>query len=296
MAELLDYDTRQQWLKLGRKGSGASDIAGILDQSPWTTPLQVWVSKVSDDVPEVEQTESMEWGHRLEASILDAFSDRTGHHTDHPGGLWQHSSMGWMLATPDAVILDEDYKENGKVWAVVEAKTTNDFAWAEIPTQYVLQVQWQMAVLECDKAFVAVLHRGRHLEIYEVEADPQLQDQMVEVGKAFWFDHVIPEEPPAATGADNKFLADLYPTSREEPVEVDAEVVAEVRAAKDTMRVARSRLDAAEAALKEVMGGCDTAVVGQEVVATWKTQERAEYTVPAGSMRVLRLRKVTTNE
>ena len=128
MPEIIETDGRRQWMKARRKGIGASDIAAIMGVSPWSTPLQVWVSKVTDDAPEVEQSEDMLWGRRLEQSILEEFEERTieqRYFLEHHGSLWRHDSMGWMLATPDAVIMDEDRAENpDKVYAVVEAKTT----------------------------------------------------------------------------------------------------------------------------------------------------------------------------
>jgi putative phage-type endonuclease len=285
MAEIIETDSRTQWLKARRKGIGASDIAAIMGVSPWSTPLQVWVSKVTDEAPEVEQTEAMEWGQRLEESIIQAFEDRTGDYCDHHGALWQHDSKGWMLATPDAVIMDD-----GEEWGVVEAKTTNDWEWDEIPPHYMMQVQWQMATLEVEHGYLAVLHRGRRLEVYEIHPDPELQEAMMTAAEGFWFSFVTTETPPPAEGADNQFLATLYPTSTEKPVEVAPEIVEELRQAKHSMSKAKSRVAAAEAALKEILQDGDTAVVGQEIVATWKTQQRAEYTVPAREFRVLRVR------
>ncbi len=198
-----------------------------------------------------------------------------------------------MLATPDAVIMDEDRAEHpDKVWAVVEAKTTSDWEWDEIPGHYMMQVQWQMAVTEAEMGFLVVLHRGRRLQIHEVKPDPELQEAMATAAKGFWFSFVTTETPPPAEGADNQFLATLYPTSTEKPVEIAPEIIEELRQAKHSMGKAKSRLAAAEVALKEVMQDGDTAVVGQEIVATWKTQSRAEYTVPAREFRVLRVRSV----
>jgi predicted phage-related endonuclease len=188
-----------------------------------------------------------------------------------------------MLATVDGLAVD-NFEESDYV---IEVKKVDDWSWDEIPTHYNLQVQWQMAVLEVPQAYLAVLHRGRRLEMYPVTADPELQAELIEAGEHFWTTYVVPEVPPPATAEDNTFLGDLYFDTTETAVEVDAEIVSELRAAKRSMKKAKARLAAAEAALKELMQGSETAVVGQEVVATWKEQERAGYVVKPTKFRRL---------
>jgi len=210
---------------------------------------------------------------------------------DNRGDLWRNTERPWMLATPDGLIADAAGNPAG---TVVEAKKTDAWTWDEVPTHYQLQVQWQMAVTGAQQAYIAALHRGRRLEIYPITADVELQQELIEAGEHFW-GLVETETPPPATGEDNAFLATLYPTAEEHAVEIDAQIVTELRQAKVSMKDARARLNAAEAALKEAMADADTAVVGQDVVATWKNQKRAEYTVAAKEFRVLRL-KGTNNE
>jgi len=285
-ATRIDFTDRTDWLQKRRTGIGASDIAAIMGLSPWATPLQVWVSKTVDDIPEAEPSEDMAWGTRMESAIMDEAQERIGWMIDNRGDLWRNTERPWMLATPDGLIADAAGNPAG---SVVEAKKTDAWTWDEIPTHYNLQVQWQMAVTGAPQAYIAALHRGRRLEIYPVMADPELQQELIEAGEHFW--HLVETEtPPPATGEDNAFLATLYPTAEEQAVEVAPEIAFELRLAKNLMTTVKSRLDDAEAALKEALQDADTAVVGQDVVATWKNQKRAEYTVAAKEFRVLRLK------
>jgi predicted phage-related endonuclease len=225
------------------------------------------VSKVVDDAPEAEMNEDMVWGAKMEGLILDETEERLNLGIiGHRGTMWRNTERPWMVATPDGVIetRDADF--------IVEAKKTNDWKWDEFPPHYHLQVQWQLATLGLQQGYLAALHRGRRLELYLVTADPELQAELIEAGEHFWETYVVPEVPPPATAEDNTFLASLYPTSREEPVEVDAEIIQELRQAKHSMTKAKARLAAAEAALKEILGDADTAVADGKVAATWKTQ------------------------
>ncbi len=264
------FTDRQDWLQKRRQGIGASDIAAILGISPWATPLQVWVSKVTPDAPEVELTEDMAWGLKMENLILDEFEQRQ-EPVNSRGLMWQRPDHPWMLATPDGVILED--------WIPVEAKKTDAWAWDDgPPSHYLTQIQWQMMVLGAPKGYLVALHRGRRLEVYPIVADVELQGEMQEMGKWFW-DLVESETPPPATGDDNAFLNTLYPTHTEQAVEISSEIAQELRAAKDTMTLAEARLEAAQAAVKEALGDADTAVVGQDVICTWRTEGNNRFAV-----------------
>ncbi len=283
--EQVPFTDRADWLAKRRTGIGASDIAAIMGISPWSTPFQVWVSKMTDDAPETELNEDMLWGVRMEGAILDEFEERSDLWVAKRGELIRNVDRPWMMATPDGITASPS--------EVVEAKKTSDWSWDEIPTHYQIQVQWQLAVTGLDKGYLVALHQGRHLEIYPIEADPDMQTELIAAGEAFW-NLVESGTPPAVGGDDNAFMATLYPTSSEVAVEISSEIIEELRAAKDNTKTAKTRQDAAEATLKELMGGADTAVVGQNVVATWKTQSRSGYEVKPGTSRVLRVREPKT--
>lgn len=260
------YDGRTEWLAKRRTGIGASDIAPILGISPWTSTYQTWIDKVSDDAPEVEETEAMRWGKKTEDLILDEFEERTGLHVTGRQTMWRNLDRTWMLATTDGMVISD-----GESPMVVEAKQSSDWGWDEVPAHYLCQVQWQMMVVGAVKGFLAVLHRGNYFALHEIEVDLELQAEMIEAGAGFWV-LVECQEPPPVSGDDNAFMAGLWPTSEEDAVEVDAELIEELRVAKALSAAAKSRQDAAEAVLKDVMKEADTAVVGDEIVATWKTQ------------------------
>ena len=49
--ETIETANRSEWLEARRAGIGASDIAAIMGISPWSTPFQIWASKVAE-IPE----------------------------------------------------------------------------------------------------------------------------------------------------------------------------------------------------------------------------------------------------
>jgi len=283
---------RATWLTQRRRGLGASDIPIILETTPWGTPWQIWITKTVQDAPDIEPTEAMQWGLLLEDAILTEWAKREHIHIVERQPHLQHPVHDWMLATPDAIAETEERR------AVVEIKTIGmgaDDAWAggdEVPRYVILQVQWQMMVAGVDRAFVVVFNMvRRQLQTHMLLADPELQEFLLERMGVWWETHVVGGVPPVVSGDDNALLASLWPTSREEVVEVDGALIEELRSARAATKMAKVRQDELEARLKSVLGDADTAVVGDVVVATWKTQSRSGYTVDDGTMRVLRVKE-----
>lgn len=277
--EFLEYSTREEWLALRRTGLGASDMPGVLGVSPYVTPLQVWTSKLVE-MPDDDADEAMSWGSRLEPLILDTWESEDGRNAViDRGALLRSVEHPWMLATLDGTthVGTVDF-ETGPVAlasfekAVVEAKSTSEWGWEKVPEHIEIQVQSQLVVTGYRRAFVVALHGGRRLETYEVIADPDLQAQIIWAGSEFW-KLVEAEEPPPMEAEDRAFLASLWPRSEEVAVELPVDVADELYEARRAYVAAQERKNAAEAAVMALMTQADTAVVGQDVVATWKTNE-----------------------
>jgi len=258
------YGSRREWLELRRSGLGASDVAAVVGESPWATPLQVWMSKVEDDAPEAETNEDMEWGLRMERLILDETCARLGADPALYAPLLRSAERSWMMATPDLLATTDG------ISVVIEAKKVDAWPWDEIPPQYMYQVQWQLAVAGYEVAYLAALHRGRRLELYMVERDEEVIGRLVEAGGRFW-ESVEAVEPPPVSAADNEYLGDLWPDSVDSAAEIPEDLAEELAAAKAASKEAKERLDLVSARVKEAMGHADTAVVGDRVVATWRT-------------------------
>ncbi len=267
--EIIDTANRSEWLKARRAGVGASDIAAIMGISPWSTPFQVWASKVAE-LPEDEGSEQMKWGRILENVILDEWEkENRGVHSR--GQLIRSINVPIMMATPDGLTftpLNLGASPLGHP-AVAEAKNRSEWSWDSIPEHYHAQVQWQLAVTGYEVGYLIVLFAGRHLETFEIEADNDYQTRQILAAGEFW-KLVEANEPPPTDGADNPLMASLWPYHTEQAVEIGADAAVELYEARSADKVASGRRDAAEAVIKAMLGKADTAVVGQQVVVTWR--------------------------
>lgn len=263
--EVVPTQDRASWLAARRQGIGASDIAGIMGLSPWTTPFQVWASKVYD-IPEDTDDEAMHWGQVLESVILDEWGKDNYPVVDR-GLLIRSTEHPHFMATPDGLT------DTGRAGAVVEAKNSTDWRWSEVPTHYRLQVQWQLVVTGYPLGYLIVLHGGRQLSTYEIEADPDLQAEMIEAANDFW-KLVEADEAPPVEADDYTIMSSLWPREIIQAVEVPADAALELYAAKEARDTGKSRYEAAAAAVKYIMGDAGEAVVDQQVIATWKGEPR----------------------
>lgn len=161
-------DDREAWLEARRSGLGASEIAGVLEESPWSSPLSVYQDKVAPE-PDEDQ-ERLFWGRHLEQRIGEGYAIRTGRRFKPAGRLLRSVAHPWALAT-----LDGWTSEDGATWWPCEIKNVNEYMvehWQNGPPRHVyLQAQHQMLVTGYDRVTVVGLLGGCQLAWADIERD-----------------------------------------------------------------------------------------------------------------------------
>lgn len=183
-----------QWVKERRNGVGGSDVAAIMGFSPWKTPYRVYQEK-RGEVEAWEGNAITDWGHRMEPIIRQWYSDKTGRCVRVPEDIIYHGKYPHMLASLDGFTDDPRGVEvktarNGRDWG---EPGTN-----QIPAYYMLQVQHYMIVTGFEVFDVPVSIGGGSPELYEVPADKELQEMIIEAEAAFW-QRVVDGNPPEPT-------------------------------------------------------------------------------------------------
>lgn len=280
-------DTRAEWLQWRRSGIGASDIGALLGISPWASPWSVWADKLGllpDD--QLDDDDPREFGRRAEAMVGPWFTDKTGLALAGEQMWLTHKTEPWMLATPDAVVVepgtgDTFYDWTGEHPALggLEIKTDFGKPWDEIPAHYQAQGQWQMAVAGWERVWFAVLH-GRRFRVYELARDQADIDYMTERARAFWHDHVLAGQPPEVDGSDATahVLAVLYPEAdKGATVELGiegAELLEALADAKADAKDADARAKHAGNELRALLGDAYAGTIDGRQVVTLGTQTR----------------------
>lgn len=211
-----------------KKGIGGSDASAILGFNPWMSAFELYIDKTSDYVEEIDN-EAIHFGNVLEGVVADEFTRRTGKKVRRRNQTFKHPEHEFMIANIDRDVVGEK--------ALLECKTTNAFnsdAWEgdEIPPMYMCQIQHYMAVLDYEKAYIAVLIGGQKFVWKEVKRDDEFIDLMIQHEKHFWNEHVLKGIPPEIDGSPSAsdLLNKMYPEDNGETIMLqsnDAEALIE---------------------------------------------------------------------
>lgn len=199
-------------IALRRTGVGASEVAAVLGLDPYRTPFDVWAVKRGLTEERVSTpasgTPAERLGHLLEPVVADLYQMAHPAWVVRSAETVRHPVHEFALATPDRIVANHWDSEQVTDRHLLEIKTKS---WRtargfgaegtdELPERILCQVQWQLAVVGCQRVDVAVLIDGRDYREYTVHADADLQATMLEQVGRFWREHVVAADPPELLG------------------------------------------------------------------------------------------------
>lgn len=247
----------EQQIQQRKQGIGASEIAALVGEDSFQSPLDLWLKKtgrVKD-----EPSSQSEWGHRIEALVCDMFAAR------HEVTLYQSPTLTCDLfplamATPDRLIVGEPASLEAKNvgYRMMHKWRLGSDGW-RAPPYVQLQGQWQCMVGGFTRFHVAAFLGGRDDYDEAFAYDPNLAGELYEIAARFWRDHVIADRQPDPTNSakDREYLARRYPTSTgnllSSTEEIDA-LAREYAAARAAAKEAKSKKDEAQNKLQARIG------------------------------------------
>jgi len=271
-------------------GIGGTDISAVLGLSPYKTPLQLWAEKVSDQGPPQRDAIHLRFGQHLEPFVACEYERVTGLYTSAPVGPVFHPEHGFMFASIDRLVTPEPVADGtviscGDAERLLECKTSSAFGrqdWGEagtdqVPTHYLLQCAWYMAVTNCSRTDLAVLIGNSELRIFDIRRDLRLEGLILEQAQRFWYDNVLANEPPAPSNAvDAQILFPIdEPGSRIEADEETLECIERLAAASAQSSQAADEVDELKGLLMARMGRAQEITHAGRVLATWKNTRPA---------------------
>lgn len=270
--------TKEQWLQQRRFSVGGSEIAAALGLSRWRTPFDVWAEKTGHVTKKDEPTDAMRFGTLLEPVIRSEFARRNGLEVCECPYILAHKDYPFMTCNLDGYV-----KLPGGSCAVLEIKTANAFAsddWANMgaPLEYVMQVQYYLAITQMKFAYLAVLIGSSDYRQVIIERDDEVISIIIQKLKEFW-QMVETNTPPPVSGLDNNLLASIYPQSRSVVIALGKEheaLLLQYEEAKKAMDVAKKRKEEVEAKLKALMQDSEAACCGEYRVS-WKSSSRSTF-------------------
>jgi putative phage-type endonuclease len=257
-----NFDSSQpEWHELRKGKIGGSMVGTIAGLNKWesaVTAFYKFTGQIDDSIPD---SPAMEWGRRLEATVIDKFEDEHPELVVHRDvGTWVHNERPYQLANPDALL-----ERDGEL-GVLEIKTARySDDWVDeqgewrVPPYYLTQVQWYLSTLGLKWAYVAVLFSGSDYKEFEVRANPFQQQIDISLVENF-LSLIEKNTPPAWDGAAN-----TYETARRLHPEIDSSEVELGQLGADYLQAAIEAQEATERLTKlksEVVAEMKTAKVG----------------------------------
>jgi len=268
-----DDSERAAWLAERATGIGGSDAAAVCGMSPWSTPLDVYMSKVGylDQVGQGrdDETTDMRRGTLLEPVVLQMYTDETGRVVRTPEKTYVNPEHSFVRANLDGICLANTVG--------IEAKTARrrqgwGEPWsAEVPMVYLFQVQHYMLATGLQVFHLPVLFGDFKFEIYEVEADREFQELLLEHEARFWAMVEARTPPEPVNDAD---VSKRWPVSKPEgrkATQEDLEVGGHLLAVRGYFKNLEAVKKSLEAELKRSMEDVEALVCGNETICTWKT-------------------------
>ena len=211
--------SREEWLRLRKRGIGGSDAGAICRMNPYSSPVKVYLDKVSEEV-ELLDNEAMRVGRDLEEYVARRFMEETGKKVRRSNFMYVSDRNPFMLADVDRLVVGEN--------AALECKTANIYQadqWKDgnVPESYYIQCQHYMAVMDLDAVYIAVLIMGKGFLWQRLERDAELLSYLVSIEQDFWENHVRIKRMPDPDGspASEQIISRYFPGSSGKSVELD---------------------------------------------------------------------------
>lgn len=274
-------------LERRRQTLGASEIPVVAGLVRFKSPIALWMEK-RGLAPAFDGNENTEWGTRLEGVVADKYAEVRGVEIRKSDTIVS-ATEPWMSATPDRLVFPSAEPDRG-----LEVKCRGEYLgdeWGEpgtdeVPHDVAIQCHWSMEVTGLRRWDVATLIGGNKFRMYELHYDAEIARGLVEIGREFWFDYVLPGVQPPVDGSEAtaRVLRTIYQHNngalRDATVE-EAQIINELREVVEERKYIEGREQEIKNRLMEAIGESDGIVAPDGSKVTWKAPSRGAVSYKA---------------
>lgn len=281
------FADRNDWLTARKNYIGSSDAAAVLGENPYRSAAQVAEDKWGK-VDDAEMPIYVRLGKFVEPFIGDEYARSVaGARIAVPPSFFHvvNDRYPYLSATPDFFIYRPECG-----WGVLECKATGVWDRNDLD-RHCIQLQHQMLVTGLSWGVVAWLTFRGKFDFEQFDADPKVQQSMLQGYEDFWTKVLIREVPLTQGHDDTGVMSRIYGLTDDavalppEASTLDAQYVS----ACERIAEMNSQIKALDAEKKEAQSGimalmkqAGSATLG-DVLYTRKTVHRKEYSVAATS-------------
>jgi putative phage-type endonuclease len=296
--------SRAEWLDWRRQFLCASEIASAAGLDEYRTPLQVYAEKTGIKLAGAENA-AMRRGRLFEGAAIEYLAE------EHPD---------WRIIRPKLFLADREHRLGATPDALLEVpddpaalincqiKTVNRHAFerwnGQPPIGYQLQVATENMLLDAARGILAVLVMSAYdaeLVLFDVPRHAEAEARIRGLALRFWENIAAGRRPAPDYERDAATIAALFPKGEPGSV-LDlggdnrlAEILPEREFLKDRIDGDKKQVDALDAEIKDKLGDAEAAELPGWRISLKQEQHR-EYTVPASSRRVLRVKQLKEKE
>jgi predicted phage-related endonuclease len=266
---------------------GGGNIAGILGLSPFSSPLQEYLTIIGEgDEHSPEKLAFFRRRKALEPFASECFTIATGMEIVERNHRYDDDEFPFAKAEIDFEVQPDSVRENGETKSV---RASMQWMWGdpgsgEEPPFYVTaQAMWGLGVTGREKCWVHALVGLDDDRIYEVHRHEETIEKVRRAADNFWKYYVIPRRQPQPTTIED--INRLYPRDSGRQVEADTEIQLALTERDKAQRILKQQemvKEAMDLQIKKFMRDATTLTVGGIATATWKSR--------ADGIRVFRVR------
>lgn len=275
-----------EWVKERANYIGGSDVATILGENPYSTPLQLWLRK-KGVLPPIEETPILRFGHFFEQILAIHFEETTGLKTRQVNKTYEHSTHAFLRSNIDRMVL-ADPKKGLESTAVLELKTTTSHRikalGGEYPKEYILQVQHYLGITGYSHAYLQCYERDtcKFHDPVLIKRDNSLIAENMGKLIDWWQTHMIEGKQPKPINGEDTLL--LYPNSYDGTTAEATSAAYSMYTELKSIRERKADLEKMEEHLKvrlqEKLQSAERLVCGGKNLVSWKSssQQRVDIT------------------
>jgi putative phage-type endonuclease len=266
-----------------RKFIGGADAGVILGLSPFKTPYDLWLEKISEEPEEIGEDKRTFFERRksLEPFVISLLENEYGFSILNSNERYYKEDNSFITAE-----IDFEYDRFDKSIferANGEIKTVNPFLtwqWGEsgsidIPLYIQAQVMHGLMVTNRQKCIVAALIGLDDLRLYEIIRDEEVIDHLFKKELEFWHMVKTKTPPPPTNGSD---AVKLFKKDNGKSIIASDEIrlkIDELKQIKGNIKELEKRKECIELDLKYYFKDATSLTDhAGNLLATWKSQER----------------------
>lgn len=313
ICDLVSIDNDEHWHEERAKGIGGSDVGALVGvvSGEYNSPYNLWCLKTGRIPPDITGNEATKWGHRLEATVADAYAEETvAAVMEWPGVSFVNKEYPWMRANVDRFIVEPcDYFPPGLVttWTgylptdeppceilgVLECKTSGiashgtahhwwDGDEETVPEGYLCQGYHYGLVTGLRNVQFAALLPPHGLQVRPLDWDDEIANDLLKIEADFWRLVTSDTPPPIdATAATTQALSQMFSESvsgeRFDGGVGLLELWEQYQEAKKTAEYAASVKQALRNQIVAAFGKAEVGTVGGTPICTFKTSRRSNF-------------------